>query len=413
MEDGEIHDSNAGTRQLHPNTSDFIYDPSYEWPGEDTPPDMDDSESPGLVLKQTASSSAQPLSTSQQLLRLLVVTSSILPSKQRIAVLDGHSELQIGRDAPTDRDTPRVRLKEMEVSKLHATVYWDSKQRAWSVVDMGSKHGTFIQSSSAASTSNDNIGTRLSLPRVASMPRRLCHMDTLTIGSSTFLVHIHENQFACEECSPSSGDEIPLFSRRKTAEQVAKIASDMGCEPPSDSGTAYVPQKARDPRAALTNLKRSLLTRHAADSSGHSVDSTHSPGQYVDRSARRRALHPASRPDAPGVTPPTRLGPINDYSSSARSSPKPPAEVVSQPPAPVPTTNIGHRLLMQQGWQPGTVLGVSGERDEGRMSLIEPLQVSSSGERVGLGMAQTTARGSSQNWKDAGRERRWDSVDRR
>lgn len=411
MEDGEIHDHRADTRRPQTDTFEVIYDPSYEWPVEDSPHKLDDFESSRLV--QLTASSSQSLSKSQWLLRLLVVTSSILPAKHRIAVLDNFPELQIGRDAPTDRDTPRIRLKEMEVSKLHATVYWDSKQREWNVVDMGSKHGTFVQSSTVASTSNDKIGTRLSLPKAASMPRRLCHMDTLTIGSSTFLVHIHENQPACEECSPSSGDEIPLFSRKKAPEQVAKTASERGREAPSDSGTAYVPQKARDPRAALTNLKRSLLTRHLLESSGHSVESPHSTGQYVDRSARRRALHPASRPDAPGVTLPQRPEPIDEYSSSARSIPQLPVEVVSQPPAPVPTTNIGHRLLMQQGWQPGTSLGVSEGRDEGRMGLIEPLQVSSSGDRVGLGMAPTTARGSSQNWKDAGRERRWDSVERR
>ncbi|KIL54363.1 hypothetical protein M378DRAFT_814928 [Amanita muscaria Koide BX008] len=56
-------------------------------------------------------------------------------------------ELQLGRDVPlTGMNTPKVRLKEMKVSKLHATVFWDAQRLEWSFVDMGSTHGTFLKS---------------------------------------------------------------------------------------------------------------------------------------------------------------------------------------------------------------------------------------------------------------------------
>jgi hypothetical protein len=70
--------------------------------------------------------------------RQLFVTlrSSILPAKQKVDILDSYFEVQIGRDiAILGSVTPRIRLKELEVSKLHATAYWDVQERngMWSI----------------------------------------------------------------------------------------------------------------------------------------------------------------------------------------------------------------------------------------------------------------------------------------
>ena len=87
------------------------YNPEYAWPGsEDT---------------ETA-----PTLPDVPLLRLVAVSSPVLPTSRRLAVLDAYTEIQIGRDAPPPASTtPRVRLKELAVSKLHATLYWDSSRR--------------------------------------------------------------------------------------------------------------------------------------------------------------------------------------------------------------------------------------------------------------------------------------------
>ena len=65
------------------------------------------------------------------ILRLVVKSSAVLPSKRRVAILDTKTEVQIGRDRPISQDTPRIRLKELEVSKFHATLYWNSEHERW------------------------------------------------------------------------------------------------------------------------------------------------------------------------------------------------------------------------------------------------------------------------------------------
>src|SRR5438552_3385393 len=107
------------------------HDPSLEWPGPssrtNSPPPPDDPRGHG-----------QPASASWVTMRLLVTKTSILSKKQRIAIVDGYSEVQFGRDAaPVGSATPRIRLKEMEVSKLHATGFWNAARKEWAVVDMG------------------------------------------------------------------------------------------------------------------------------------------------------------------------------------------------------------------------------------------------------------------------------------
>lgn len=171
----------------------------------------------------------------------------------RLAVIDGYSEVQFGRDpSPPGVSTPRIRLKDMEVSKLHATLFWDAERCEWAVVDMGSKHGTFVGSG------EDTNRVRLSASRVASMPKRLKHLDRLCLGGTTFVVHIHANRLPCSECSASGqgGDDlIPLFSHQKEGGTVtqAEGSRKRGAESSGD-----VPRNAK---RALASLKRSLLSR--------------------------------------------------------------------------------------------------------------------------------------------------------
>ncbi|OBZ72048.1 Angiogenic factor with G patch and FHA domains 1 [Grifola frondosa] len=305
-------------------------------------------------------------------LRLVVQQSSILPKQRTTAMLDGYSEIHIGRDtAPPGSDIPRIRLKEMEVSKLHATVYWDQNRHEWSIVDMGSKHGTFIQSprgsgplrtvdtiditSIAGDMHADTRGLRLSPARVASIPRRLGHLDRLGVGGTTFVVHIHDDLLPCVDCSPQPGAEIPLFAlSRAESEREAGRKRKLDMIVPI-SGQDHA-SSGRDTKKALTMLKRSLLSRHSAPPS--STSSTH----YVDRSERRRTFHPETAENTPCL---------------ARSAPppiprpEPPTPPVSTPATPLSSTNIGHQLLLKQGWLPGTSLGRPDSRD---VALTEPLQ---------------------------------------
>lgn len=368
----------SGTNHTHAEPG---YDPAYEWPGDAEVPQ------PITVLNESLSSTLK----SWSLLRLLVQTSSVLPRVQRLAVVDEHKEVQFGRDvAPAGSGTPRVRLKEMAVSKLHATVFWDAGRREWAVVDMGSKHGSFLRPGGYSGPTvnvGEDLGVRLSPPRVASFPRALKHKDALTIGSTTFVVHIHSDRMSCEGCASSgNGDNtIPLFPASKG---VKRAREEVG----------PIPSEERDAKKALTMLKRTLLSRH--DTAKSSASSQ--PSGYVDRSAKRRALFPGSPLDTPGTPSPRSDSPSIAFGSA--SMPETPA-----PPQPLPESNIGRQLLMKQGWQPGTVLG-SGENGSG---LVEPLEVSVTSNRSGLGMPEKAPTSSSGDWRESGKQKRWaDMIDK-
>lgn len=407
MEDGEIPSSDLylGDR----------YDPALEWPGEDhlvEPSDILAQPGPSsqeLYYGHEVTNARKTGSQGACCLRLLVSHSNVLSKSQRIAILDGYAEVQIGRDAaPLGHDTPRIRLKEMEVSKVHATVYWDHDRAEWAVVDMGSKHGTFLQSTSTAgapaaipsSSSTDSRGMRLSPSRIASVPARIKHGDKVSCGSTTFVVHSHESGLPCVECSPTGGDEIALFSALKSlpseSNKKRKRAELQG-------GPSARTAIDKNPKNAIMSLKRNLLSHHASSPS----DSAHTPrGGYVDRSARRRALqgHPL-------------LGSPLTHSSS------PPTPVLLAPqqtpvsavPVPIPTNNVGHQLLMKQGWQPGSHLGVSegdASRSEDRVALTEPIDIAGNKGRAGLGMSLTSQMtlDSGVSWKDEAKLRRYSAL---
>ncbi|PCH42268.1 hypothetical protein WOLCODRAFT_25251 [Wolfiporia cocos MD-104 SS10] len=439
MEEGELAESLHGVARGSytsdvpqagaPDTSGAIYSPALEWPGDTETPyplqvgtDLSCLNSPHDSLSDEPSSSTtlHTRSSNTTSLRLLVLRSSVLPKKQALAVLDGYPEIQIGRDvAPPTSDTPRIRLKEMEVSKLHATVYWDQDRREWAVVDMGSKHGTFLRSISKHANSSPapnaratlpgsvNLrGVRLSPPREASIPRRLSHLDELSVGGTTFAVHVHEGQVPCADCSPKDGDEIPLYDSRR-AEREAAAARKRKRENSEPIVTVDTSIGQRDPKRTLTMLKRSLLSRH--DASAVKGDGA---SHYVDRSARRRALHPDSAPATPYADshrPHTPYSPPPFRASTQTPPHSLPTPAVSAPPTPVPETNVGHQLLLKQGWQPGTALGQENSSD---VALVEPLEVSGNTGRQGLGMTSPapTALPASQSWQDAAKYKRWSDM---
>lgn len=105
---------------------------------------------------------------------------SLLPSSQALALIT--STTTIGRD----RDyAPRIRLKSLEVSKNHATIYWDAEMREWALVDMASTHGTYIRRHEQA----EKTWERLAKRGMASLPRALKdgEYDGASILQASFL----------------------------------------------------------------------------------------------------------------------------------------------------------------------------------------------------------------------------------
>ncbi|KAI0087290.1 hypothetical protein BDY19DRAFT_857551, partial [Irpex rosettiformis] len=366
------------------------YDPSFEWPGGDDGPSQ-----------AVASSLAIP---SLRLIRLPEHgTKPALPRIQKLANIDGYTEVELGRDLPPPgSDKPRIRLKDMEVSKIHATIYWDMKRHEWAIVDMGSKHGTFVLSyvsptaATASSASPGPNGQRLSLPRTASIPRQLRHLDRLSVGGTTFLIHIHEDCLPCKECIARGGDdsEITLFNTRQAATS-SKRKRDSSLE--TSTVSSYNPKKA------LSVLKRSLLSRH--DGPSNSSDR----GTYIDRSARRtRDLHP----DAPNI-PGEQNYPIASFSYPSLPTPPPELPRPPSPPGPPTSSNIGHRLLMKQGWAPGTALRSTESSADDSISsidLVNPLEPKGRTSRAGLGLLDSSypsQHGQGTSWMDERKYRRW------
>jgi len=226
------------------------YHPSYEFPGVDENPSH-----PALHVPTSSTPTPTPTPSNDfPICRLVMQEGRSISQKRRLAVLDGYSEVQFGRDAPpVGIDTPRIRLKDMEVSKLHATLFWDDKRAEWAVVDMGSKHGTFVGSG------QDTNRVRLSTSREASMPKGLKHLDRLSLGGTTFVVHIHENRLPCSDCSASgqgTDDMIPLFCHRRDSS--GTVAQAVRGHKRRADPTDDVPRNAK---RALASLKQCLLSR--------------------------------------------------------------------------------------------------------------------------------------------------------
>ena len=398
------------------DTTGGTHSPAIEWPG--------DTESTPELLPYGDTTAHEPAAINAPApsasLRLLVQHTSILRKKQRIALVDGYTQIEIGRDIATvGSNIPRIRLKEMEVSKLHTTIYWDQDRMQWSVVDMGSKHGTFIQSSAApplggsSAQSLNERGFRLSAPRVASMPRALHHLDRMTVGGTTFAVHIHEDRTPCAACSPQGDEEIPLFLHRAAGASTAASSSKkrkLDDVAPGVNTSDPTASRDRDPRKALAILKRTLLSsKNPTRTPSSSASGSGSRGQtYVDRSARRRALHPEAQGIHSASTPPGAA------SADRSTAPSPsvsalPALPPPPPPAPLSASNIGHRLLVKQGWQPGTALREgSGEGAD----LTAPLDPTTTVGRAGIGVPARVGGGiptvvHGGDWRDAGKRRRW------
>ncbi|BGP50359.1 hypothetical protein JCM10450v2_006281 [Rhodotorula kratochvilovae] len=245
------------------------------------------------------------------LLRLVVhrrPEPSVLPPAQTVASLDPAEPVSIGRDKSFER---RIRLRELAVSKTHCTLFWVLDPETedggyWAIVDNASTHGTFL------SSDRGDKEIRLSEPKVASVPSRLHHLDTIRAGSTTFQVHIHPS-FACSACSVAS-DSSNLITLVSTPSDGSKPAT-----PTYTSKTKE--QKEQDRREQMALLRGKLLkpapaslAKGTAPSAAQSKPTPPKP-TFVDRAAARRHRDAGAAP----ILPSPRARPA--ASSSAAPSP--------------------------------------------------------------------------------------------
>jgi hypothetical protein len=358
----------------------FSHRVEIEWPGEHGMPSLRSPFLHSSDLSAEPSSSATPgvtrASHDRTFLRLSVLSSSVL-SRRGVALIDSYDEVSIGRDRCA---TPRLRLKELAVSKYHANIYWDPHARIWSLVDMGSTHGTNLISPESpeaqASGSVSDKGyypsksTRLSLPKTASLPRPLSHLQHIGIGGTTFVVHVHPDQLPCDACTIAENKLISL--------EASDLRTGMAGRMP--------PKESEVPTAkSLKALKRSLLSRPSYSISAHDQPNPSANLEsYVDRAELRRQRFPGWR----DVDTRDESASSRDTSSRLyRSRVHTPTRYLDAP-MPIPLTNIGHRLLEKQGWTPGSTLGSHDKHEATSSALVEPLVLCGTVNRRGLGMSQ-------------------------
>ncbi|KAH6559893.1 hypothetical protein BASA50_007202 [Batrachochytrium salamandrivorans] len=321
---------------------------------------------------------AEPLT--DETMRLVVKASDIVPVGS--VVLVDAAGLSIGRDSnPFEK---RLRLKEIAVSRCHATIYLDTSITAntdgdktipqdmpFCVVDTGSVHGTFV---------NDQ---RLSPSKEASAPMVLKHNDCLRLGSTVLVIHQHP-RWSCSECVATALNTLEI--------NPIQPATSLNAEKASERPQAF--SKELKEKARIQELKRlkRTLTEPSLECVPHSSSaSSRMPSLaekwnadcsllYVDRAAKRRALYSSS----------------SDHDSTPISSPSPGIDTLltgnhshtsrtftcheSQTnDTPISHSNVGSKLLLKMGWVKGQGLGPSST------GITDPITVKTKLGREGLG----------------------------
>ncbi|CED84629.1 SMAD/FHA domain [Phaffia rhodozyma] len=399
-------------------------------------------------------------------LRLLRVSSSCLSSKHKLAILsssqpDGYA---IGRDKQLSPEEGRVRLKELEVSKSHAVVYFvppemvsterellvpveeegwggtyldrdaesstsepqdklgtansskaklEENKGAWWIVDSGSTHGSFIGRRKPGGEGKlvKKKWKRLSEAKKASLPEQLQHGDFLRIGSTTFEIHLHPT-LPCSECSLSDASSLIPTSLRPES---ASVEDERAPPPVSHPTMGSQPT----PKDHMRQLRETLLSRPAKRLKPTSIESVDSSAAVSANAPSSSSITCLSTEDAARIyhdraairrqQRPSVPLPQTSNRSSSSINPLPPAVPAQTVDSPLGNTNIGHAMLMKHGWIPGKGLGVAEEG--GRVDPVEVVRPAGEG-KSGIGikpiLVETKGVGDkSLDWRDQGKARRF------
>ncbi|CEP18701.1 hypothetical protein [Parasitella parasitica] len=266
---------------------------------------------------------------STQSMRLVVQSSPHFKSGQ-VILLDENG-ISIGRDRSWNS---RLRLPEMAVSKYHAMVYLDKKEKAFYIVDNGSQHGTFVNEK------------RLSEPKQSSLPYELRHMDLVRIGSTSLQVHQHDMGWPCQFCLASEYIDTTLGKKEKAQQQISEMKEDLETS-----------------RREWIKKQKKLYASADEDSSQNYVDRAH-----IRRKTTKTEKFVAER---------QQYEKDHDTQTSRVSAPSPTVTINT------PVQGIGNKMLQKLGWQEGQSLG---KRQDG---ILEPIAPASQSSRVGLGSQPT------------------------
>mgnify|MGYP002385126902 CR=1 FL=1 len=275
----------------------------------------------------------------------------------------GKSGATIGRDRS---DEPRIRLRDLSVSKFHSQIFYEPQSQEFQIVDHGSQNGTFI---------NDN---RLSYSKCNSPPFTLSDGDSLKIGFVSLIVHYHTTwPYYCTTCASWGSPEqslgpIEYWSRahaikKPKAETSNNNNSNVG---KSTSNVKIVNTKSMD--SVKNNIPVKIVNNVSKSNSPEKKDTV----IYRDRAEERRKLYGSSH----------GLDEINlrkiefpelqiSYSEVSIKE-----EIVEEKI--IGDENKGKMLLKSLGWSEGEGLGKNNE------GIKEPIKVNGNQETYGLGFVQ-------------------------
>lgn len=192
-----------------------------------------------------------------------------------------------------------VTIPDITISKHHASFKFSDEKKCYTIVDLGSRNGTFLN------------GNRLSVALQESPPHNIEHGNVLRVGSTHLLCHIHTGQETCKQCEP-------------------------GCmaPPKPDKGEVLNENKQVRHRSELRRLRRKFGLE--GPGSGVRLTSNNS-ANYQDRAEARRKT----------------VGSSDDNEKTEVAS-------VFQS---IKSDNKGFKMMSKMGWTEGQTLGKDSNSD--------------------------------------------------
>ncbi|XP_076465196.1 uncharacterized protein LOC143296985 isoform X2 [Babylonia areolata] len=206
----------------------------------------------------------------------------------------------VGRDGDSRHV---VQIPDVNISKVHAEIKYDEDNSCYTVEDLGSQNGTFI---------ND---LRISESKEKSPAIPLSHGDILRVAGTHLLLHIHPGTDTCDDCEP--GQVLAALKAQQTVF--------------NDHVVLTKAEKKKQARQQMKEIKKKYGLENSA---------------YVDNMAAIKNPDYADKAEV-------RRRFIGSEHPSHQQSREPPASVHR----PISSENKGHRMLAKMGWKEGSGLG--------------------------------------------------------
>ncbi|XP_031626133.1 angiogenic factor with G patch and FHA domains 1 isoform X2 [Contarinia nasturtii] len=250
-------------------------------------------------------------------LRIIVQETNIRKLKIGELFLITYKGGSLGREGKHD-----VIIPDINCSKYHLKFIYDEAQSGYTVVDLGSRNGTFMN------------GKRMSNAKQESDPIELVHGTVIQIGQTKLLCHIHDGHSTCGQCEPG-------LLTDNTAASYSAVTEDNTRSTKTKPGNV-----GDDHKRQLKNLKK----RYGLQDEKYVAPKVDAKN---DRAEQRRQTVGSSCEHEK-----TKAASLNSSISSE---------------------NKGFKMLSKLGWSAGQALGKNSD------GLLEPIPLQMNEKNKGLG----------------------------